>query len=103
MTVKFMPFGAQPADVATLQASVRVDHLRAALEGLRFKADDEELIGRQGPGASAPLACQPNAERPMLPIFHFIGNVSKDSSGPVEVEQINDVSGISYHEGLWHV
>ena len=24
-----------------------------------------------------PLACQPNAEQPMLPVFHIIGNVTK--------------------------
>jgi hypothetical protein len=62
-----------------------------------LKADDN--FAREG----APLACQPNAEQPMLPVFHFIGNVSKNASGHIALEQINDVSGITYHEGLWHV
>eukprot|EP01052_Picozoa_sp_SAG31_P017056 SAG31_NODE_1152_length_9642_cov_4.124489_7_plen_558_part_00 len=51
---------------------------------------------------STPLACQPNAEQPMLPIFHLIGNVSQTLDGHIALEQINDVSGITYHKGLWH-
>ena len=29
--------------------------------------------------AGTPLTCQPNAEQPMLPVFHIIGNVTKVS------------------------
>ena len=57
-----------------------------------------------GPAHAAPAACQPNTEQPMLPIFHLIGNVSQQSPGAhIALEQINDVSGITYHQGLWHV
>eukprot|EP01051_Picozoa_sp_SAG22_P007993 SAG22_NODE_585_length_8867_cov_11.509580_7_plen_637_part_00 len=50
-----------------------------------------------------PLACQPNEEQPMLPIYHIIGNVSKDAEGGIKLEHINDVSGVTYREGIYHV
>jgi hypothetical protein len=52
---------------------------------------------------SDPLACQPNAEQPMLPIFHLIGNVTKHSDGTITLEDINDCSGITYYGGLYHI
>ena len=55
------------------------------------------------PLAADPLACQPNTDQPMLPTFHVIGNVSKNADGSVTVEQINDCSGITYHQGVYHL
>ena len=83
--------------------------------------------------AADPLACQPNAEFPMLcvpraraaqffsavspdsptdcsalrssarsPIFHLIGNVTKDSTGSIKLEPINDASGVTYKDGIYH-
>ena len=46
--------------------------------------------------AGDPLACQPNAEQPMLPFYHIIGNVSKNSDGSIKVESINDASAVTY-------
>ena len=53
--------------------------------------------------APSPLACQPNAEQPMLPIFHIIGNVTKNADNSIKLEPINDCSGITWYEGIWHV
>ena len=51
-----------------------------------------------------PNACRPNALQPMLPTFHIIGNVSVDERGNVtKPENINDVSGVTYYQGIWHV
>ena len=50
-----------------------------------------------------PLACQPNDEQPMLPIFHIIGNVTKNADNSIKLEAINDCSGVTFYEGLWHV
>ena len=51
-----------------------------------------------------PLACQPNAQQPMLPIFHIIGNVSVNAAGNVsKLEPINDCSGVTYYGGLYHI
>ena len=52
---------------------------------------------------SPPLACQPNAEQPMLPIFHIIGNVTKNADASIKLESINDCSAVTYHKGLYHV
>lgn len=52
---------------------------------------------------AVPLACQPNAEQPMLPIFHLIGNVTKSADGSIKLEDINDCSGVTYSGGLYHV
>ena len=41
-------------------------------------------------GAPTPLACQPNAEQPMLPTFHIIGNVTKNADSTIKLEPIND-------------
>eukprot|EP01043_Picozoa_sp_COSAG02_P036643 COSAG02_NODE_2698_length_8208_cov_10.377482_1_plen_611_part_00 len=53
----------------------------------------------------SPLACQPNAVQPMLPIFHIIGNVTKSTSGDgnITLEPINDCSGITFHHGVYHL
>lgn len=53
--------------------------------------------------AADPLACQPNDQQPMLPIFHLIGNVTQAPDGSITLEPINDCSGVTYYEGLWHV
>lgn len=53
--------------------------------------------------AADPLACQPNAEQPMLPIFHIIGNVTKNADNSITLEPINDCSGVTFYEGLWHL
>ena len=50
-----------------------------------------------------PLACQPNDEQPMLPVFHIIGNVTKSADNSIKLEAINDCSGVTFYEGLWHV
>ena len=50
-----------------------------------------------------PLACQPNEAQPMLPIFHIIGNVSALEGGNLSVEAINDASGVTYYNGIYHV
>jgi hypothetical protein len=52
--------------------------------------------------ASDPLACLPNAEYPMVPSFHIIGNVTPTSSG-IDLEPINDASGVTFYKGLYHV
>ena len=39
----------------------------------------------------------------MLPIFHIIGNVSKNADNSIKLESINDCSGVTYHGGLYHV
>ena len=50
-----------------------------------------------------PLACQPNDEQPMLPTFHIIGNVTKNADGSIKLEPINDCSGVTYSNGIYHV
>ena len=35
--------------------------------------------------AADPLACQPNDEFPMLPIYHLIGNVTKSGDGSIKL------------------
>lgn len=49
-----------------------------------------------------PLACQPNDAEPMLPIFHIIGNVTPTAAG-IDLEPINDVSGVTFYQGLYHI
>jgi hypothetical protein len=34
---------------------------------------------------------------------HIIGNVTKSSNGDITLEPINDCSGVTFYEGLWHV
>eukprot|EP01047_Picozoa_sp_COSAG01_P051462 COSAG01_NODE_5314_length_4341_cov_8.060820_1_plen_418_part_00 len=51
----------------------------------------------------APLACQPNEEQPMLPIFHIIGNITKNADNSLKLEPINDCSGVTYYEGIYHI
>lgn len=58
------------------------------------------------PGGSpngSPLACQPNSEQPMLPIFHIIGNVTKNADGSVALEPVNDCSGVTFADGIYHL
>jgi hypothetical protein len=50
-----------------------------------------------------PLACQPNAQQPMLPAFHIIGNVTQRADGGLDLEPINDASGVTFYEGIYHV
>ena len=52
---------------------------------------------------SGPLACQENAKFPMLPTFHIIGNVSQSTDGTIKLEPINDASGVTYYQGIYHV
>jgi hypothetical protein len=54
-------------------------------------------------GVPLPLACQPNEEQPMLPTFHIIGNVTKHPDNSLTVEAINDCSGVTFYQGIWHV
>jgi hypothetical protein len=42
--------------------------------------------------AEDPLACQPNNEQPMLPIYHIIGNVTQKSDGTINLEPIKCAS-----------
>ena len=56
-----------------------------------------------GLAAADPLACQPNEEQPMLPLYHIIGNVTKNSDGSIKLEPINDCSGVTYAQGIYHV
>lgn len=50
-----------------------------------------------------PLACQPNDAQPMIPIYHIIGNVTVAADGSVSLEPINDASGVTYYNGLYHI
>ena len=51
-----------------------------------------------------PNTCQPRAAHPFLPIYHIIGNVSSAPDGQVTaVEDINDVSSVIEHGGIYHV
>merc|ERR1719437_192154 len=50
-----------------------------------------------------PLACQANEQQPMLPIYHIIGNVTQHADGSINLEAINDCSGVTYYKGLYHV
>lgn len=55
---------------------------------------------------SVPLACQLNEDEPMLPIFHIIGNVTPKTypnAKAIDVEAINDVSGVTFYNGLYHI
>ena len=49
-----------------------------------------------------PLACQANSLYPMIPIFHLIGNVT-EVNGDITLEPINDASGITFFNGLYHI
>ena len=60
------------------------------------------LAAAPQPAAADPLACQPNALQPMVPIFHIIGNVTL-AGGGISLEPINDASGITYSDGIYHV
>ena len=52
---------------------------------------------------TGPLACQPNDRFPMLPTFHIIGNVTQATDGRIALEEINDCSGVTYYQGIYHV
>ena len=52
---------------------------------------------------TGPLACQDNMKFPMLPTFHIIGNVTQSTDGSINLEPINDASGVTYYNGLYHV
>lgn len=51
---------------------------------------------------ATPLACQPNAAEPMMPLFHIIGNVTPVGD-TFSLEPINDASGITFYQGLYHI
>lgn len=36
------------------------------------------------------------------PIFHLIGNVTKAPDGTINLEPINDASGVTYKDGIYH-
>ena len=61
------------------------------------------VVGTASAAGPTPLACQPNAEQPMLPVFHVIGNVTKNTDNSIKLEPINDCSGVTFYEGIWHV
>jgi hypothetical protein len=84
-----------PAQLPDLDDAGRKSQQRATTDS-DGSSDDET-------SDSGPLACQPNTEQPMLPIFHIIGNVTKSSSGNITLEPINDCSGVTFHEGLYHM
>lgn len=52
---------------------------------------------------AGPLACQDNEKFPMLPIFHIIGNVTQSTDGTIKCASINDASGVTHYNGLYHV
>jgi len=42
--------------------------------------------------------------QPMLPTFHIIGNVTPHADNrAIQLEEINDASGITYYKGIYHV
>ena len=47
------------------------------------------VFGTASAAGPTPLACQPNAEQPMLPVFHVIGNVTKNTDNSIKLEPIN--------------
>ena len=55
------------------------------------------------PAHTGPLTCQPNDKFPMLPTFHIIGNVTEAANGGINLEPINDCSGVTFHNGIYHV
>ena len=53
-----------------------------------------------------PLACQPLATHPALPIFHIVGNVTQTDAAnrsAIRLAPINDVSAVVEHMGVYHV
>ena len=48
-----------------------------------------------------PLTCQPPSVQ--RPIFHIVGNVSRNATGGLVYENINDVNGVFRYKGVWHV
>ena len=52
---------------------------------------------------TGPLTCQDNDMFPMLPTFHIIGNVSQATDGAIKLEPINDASGVTFYNGIYHV
>jgi len=61
------------------------------------------LLLAPAPARADPLACQPNADQPMLPTFHIIGNVTQRADGSLGLEPINDASGVTFSNGIYHV
>ncbi len=61
------------------------------------------LVTSSRVACAQPLACQPNSQQPMLPVFHTIGNVTQAPSGDITLEPINDASGVTFYGGLYHV
>ena len=50
---------------------------------------------------AGPITCQPFAKFPHMPTYHIIGHVTNSSKG-IEVEHINDVSGVFKYKGVYH-
>lgn len=80
----------------------------AAVAGTAVTATEDSETGRgltgwrpDGSSLSAgdPITCQPFKTKPHLPIYHIIGHVSAS----LDVEQINDCSGVVKYKGLYHV
>lgn len=53
--------------------------------------------------AAQPNTCQPRAAHPFLPIYHIIGNVTTLDGSVTSLEDINDVSAVIEHGGIYHV
>lgn len=52
---------------------------------------------------SAPGAIRLTAGwRRCRPTYHLIGNVTKSSDGSIKLEPINDASGVTYKDGIYH-
>ena len=82
-------------------AKICVPYLRALPAGMMKLA--LAALGAATAVVADPLACQPNDEQPMLPTYHIIGNVTKHADGTIKLEPINDCSGVTYSQGLYHV
>lgn len=61
------------------------------------------IVGSHGSEHTGPLTCQDNDMFPMLPTFHIIGNVTQQTDGSIHLEPINDASGVTYYNGLYHI
>ena len=56
-------------------------------------------------GASStgePLECTSAEEQPLWPTFHLFNNVSRDSSGQLQMQGLNDANGVLEYKGIFH-
>ena len=73
------------------------DVRRAEMQRLgAFKSDDDSLAEPH-----QPLTCQPPELQ--IPIFHIIGNITRNATGALVREDINDANGVFRYKGVWHV